>query len=113
MEKNMKIIMTLVKIVLLPITFPYYILKWLSSGSSSKSETTSTANSESKTGKAQAPLPVITPQKGEKEFIDVQDVKWESSVEIRVKYLDTRTKQSKSIIVPKGRKQTGPLDLKW
>ena len=109
----MKIIITLIKIVLLPITFPYYILKWLLSGSSNKSPTTSTTNPGSKTGKAQAPLPVITAKKGEKEFIEVQDVKWENSVQIRIKYHDTRTKQSKSIIVDKGRKQTGPLDLKW
>ena len=62
---------------------------------------------------APAPLPTITPQKGEKEFIEVKEVKWENNNQITVKYVDTRTKQSPSIIINKGKKQSGPLDLKW
>ena len=114
----MKIIFTLIKVVLLPVTFPYYILKWLLSGSSSASSGSSSAGSNSsKTGQKNAEafiLPDVSiDPKRSSDFEIIKVFQDGGRRAIRVKYKDLTRNTTSEVIVDRPSAQNGPLRIKW
>jgi len=107
----LKIIFKLVKFLLLPVTFPYYILKWLFSGSSSssvKSTATGKNNSETFT------LPDVSiDPKQSSDFEIIKVFQDGGRRAIRVKYKDLTKNTSREVIVDRPSAQNGPLRIKW
>ena len=99
---------TILKILFFPVTFPYYILKWLGGSSSSTTDTKGNINIENKV------LPTVTIEPNKATEFQILEVKWNGSEKsIRVKYKENSRNSSQEVIVDRPSKKNGPLQINW
>ena len=105
----MFIVKLILKIVFSPIYIPYLILKWLGSGNSSSSGTSSSSQMTGKAG-----IPLVTIDKSQDSVYEIVAVKYVGPREIQVKYKERNSNTAfRSILIGRPKKQSGPVCVDW